>query len=274
MGSPRIGACSAWATADDLCEPCLTGGPTPTDDQLQMASDILFELSGHRFPGVCEDVVRPCGRSLSNDGPMSYSDVGSVSYAGWGRFALGDSCGCGNGRSCGCNRPSEITLGGWPVVGVSQVKVDGAIVAPSLYRVDDYRYLVRLPAADGSNPGWPCCQDVSLASTEEDTFEVSYTYGVAPPAAGVMAAAAFACEIALACTGGDGCRLPRRVTQVVRQGVTMATILDPFDFLDNGRTGVYEADLFLSTYGPGRKKRLGTQVVNPDIHRAVRRAGT
>ena len=66
--------------------------------------------------------------------------------------------------------------------------------------------------------------------------------------------------------GDDECVLPQRVTPISRQGVSW-TLLDPQDFLDNGRTGIYHVDLFLRTVNPDRA-RLRSRVFSPDLHRA------
>lgn len=273
MSAPCTNVCTPWAEladfdscacADDIDDALL-------EENLALASDILFELSGHRFAGTCQTTVRPCGRQLINDGPVRYDDIDT---AWWGyQSSWSSPCGCNEPRACGCNPPDEVTLGGWPVTSVSAVKVDGVVLDSSLYRIDDYRYLVRLPDADGSNPGWPCCQDVSLEDTEAGTWSVTYTYGQPPNRAARAAARVLGCELALSCIGSEACRLPRRVTNITRQGVTMA-VLDSFRFLEEGNTGLYEVDLFLAAYGTRRNKRLPATVVNPDLHRAVRRAGT
>ena len=67
-------------------------------------------------------------------------------------------------------------------------------------------------------------------------------------------------------------KLPKRVTNVTRQGLSMV-VLDPMDFLDDGKTGVYEVDLFLKAYNPAKLQRRAT-VMSPDIGRRARRIGT
>lgn len=265
--------CSPWTTANDVqeCGPCAAVADGVLTEMITVASDVLFALSGYRFSGICETTVRPCGGHPGSDGPIRFGDFSGA------LTGTTPGCGCGGGRACGCDSVSEITLGGWPIVEVTEVKVDGVVLdgsgADAQYRVDDHRYLVRLPDADGTQQHWPCCQRIDLASTEDDTFEVSFTYGQAPPASGVLAANVLACQLALACTGGDGCRLPARVTSITRQGLSM-TLLDPMEFLTDGMTGLYEVDLFLGVHGPKRTKRMPSAVVNPDIARAVRRTGT
>lgn len=265
--------CSPWTTANEVqtCAPCADVLDATLADMIDVASDVLFALSGYRFPGECEDTVRPCGGRPGNDGPIRQVE-GDIVPTRSTATGIQVGCGCSSPRACGCGGVSEITLGGWPVIEVTQVKLDGVVLDLARYRVDDYRYLVRLPDADGSHQSWPCCQEIDLPSTEDNTFEVSFTYGQAPPASGVLAAKVLACELALACTGGDGCRLPKRVTSIVRQGIAM-TVIDPFEFLTDGLTGLYEVDLFLGTHGAARTKRMPAAVVNPDIHRAIRRTG-
>ena len=106
---------------------------------------------------------------------------------------------------------------------------------------------------------------------EDGTFEVTFVYGTPPPPAGREAAADLACELLKGWTGGE-CNLPRRLTSITRQGVTMA-LLDPFQFLNEGKVGVYTVDLFLKTYNPGGLHRRAA-VMSPDIRRSNRRVDT
>lgn len=269
MSSPCTSACSAWASVDDICEPCdtYTTDLDLLDSSLAIASDLLFEMSGRRFPGSCSETVRPCGRSYHDGDIRGYHmDSGRPWYG---------TCGCQGG--CGCSRLSEVSLGGYPVTSVSEVKVDGVTLDAARYRVDDWKWLVRLDDADGNNPGWPCCP--SLLDDPDDTdghaFEVTFTYGTAPPPAGVRAAAVLACELVLACEPDQAnqCRIPRKARSIVRQGVSMELMVEGFDFLRDGRTGIWEIDVFLQAYNPARISRP-MAVVSPDIAPRVRRVGT
>lgn len=275
MSVPCQSACAPWSTVEDIrgCGNC-ADATLVSDETLErmiaIATDILFARTGYRFPGTCEDVVRPCGRQLRNDGPIRYTDV---QPNGWGWTSLDSGCGCNSGRSCGCRRPDEITLGGWPVSSIVSVSVDGLTLDPSTYRVDDWRYLVRLPDPDGSRHGWPCCQTIDLPATEPDTFEVRFRYGVPPPPGLKYAAEVLACELALACspaTEGQ-CRLPRGIRSQVRQGVA-TEFLNPLEFIRDGLFGIVEVDWAISQYPA--KMHGTTAFVNPDRQRSVRRAGT
>ena len=66
--------------------------------------------------------------------------------------------------------------------------------------------------------------------------------------------------------GGD-CSLPERVTSVSRQGMSW-TLLDPQDFLESGRTGIYEIDLMLASLNPARALAR-PRVFSPDLPRAT-----
>lgn len=265
MTEPRQGVCSPWTDissvqASECCPDSVDA--YLTQEVIDVASDLLFELSGRRFPGACEDVVRPCAQSIGGHEVRSFS-YNSYRWTSW--------CHCNAGPRCGCSRGSVVQLGGYPITEIDEVKVDGVALDDSLYRVDDWRYLRRLPDPDGRNPGWPCCQNIDLATTEEDTFEVSYTYGYSPPVAGQRAAAYFACQLYLSCVGDESCQLPDSVQSITRQGVSML-LINPGELFANG-TGLPRVDLFIRTYnrsggrGPAR-------ISTPDIPRHITRAGT
>lgn len=260
MAAPCQDVCSPWASANDVCAPC-DGydaiDPIVLEDALMAASNVLFHATGRQFPGSCEDVVRPTG---SWDGIDLWR--WRTYWPGWwggGRIGWdGINCGC-SGHRVGCTWLPEIDLGGGSIkiTEVTQVLIDGAVVDPSTYRVDEYRWLVRTtPNPETPNEGWPCCQSMDLPTTQVGTFEVTYTYGTPPPRGGVQAAAALACQLALACTpGAEGqCSLPERVTSITRQGVSMV-VIDPFDFLEEGRTGLYVVDQWINSVNPAGLRR-------------------
>lgn len=262
MTAPDTGVCSVWATSELM--PCDTAGWSVDliADALAAASSILFVLSGRQFPGVCEETVRPC--ALRTNQPRH----SSFSWGLWDWRPAWGSCGCRSGDICGCGSLSQIELR-QPVTEVAEVKVDGDVLDPSAYRVDDWRWLVRI---DGES--WPCCQDLSLESTEPGTFEVTYAFGTLPSPGGDRAAAALACELGKAWSPeltGE-CRLPKRVQQLTRQGVTM--VMNPADVFDEGLTGISEVDLWLRSVNP-KRDRGRLVVCSPDVPpRRWRHVGT
>jgi len=253
MPAPNTSTCDPWATMADVCSPCddYEFDTVVLEDALQVASDVLFNLTGRQWPGECTTEVRPCG------------------------YRRPDSCGCLSSTTCGCRRLSELALPG-PVVSVEEVKIDGAVVPTARYRVDDHRWLVYLPESDSAErQGWPCCQRLDLADTEDDTWVVAYTYGMAPPPGGVRAAAALGCQLALACSPEtvNQCRLPKRVTSITRQGVTLAMI-DPLTLFADGLTGLAEVDLWVQSILLGAKRRRASVWVPGQARHAIRHAGT
>ncbi len=264
-GSDRSGPCDDWIGPDDVfaISPASEIADADRDWVLaaataEAASRILYVLSDRRYPGICADTVRPCRRSIGWATPAAWGATWQVS---WGM------CGCGAPtiRACGCAGRNEVRLGGSPVLGIVEVLVDGTALASSAYRVDDAGWLVRI---DGDP--WPSTQDLDLATTEADTWSVRYFYGRQPTADGILAAQRLAGELYLARVGGT-CKLPSRVSSLVRQGMEL-TFLDPQEFLDAGRTGLYEVDLFLSAERYGRTHRA-TVVASPDRLPGVRRTG-
>lgn len=139
----------------------------------------------------------------------------------------------------------QLELGEYPITSVQAVKIDGATLPTSAYWVAEDRFLVR-----SNGEQWPSTQLQYLSDTEEDTFSVTYTWGVAPPPAVRSGARRLACEL-IAMGSGTGSALSDRVRSVSRQG-TNFELVSPQDLLEsNGRTGIYEVDLAISAYNSG-----------------------
>lgn len=256
---PNTGICSPWAAAADVCGPCIGYDLDPAllDDALQVASEILYDLTRRRWPGECADTVRPCGER--HDRAKWYPTHRTVPV-----------CGCRSSRECGCRRLSEIRLPGYPVTSIGQVTIDGDIIDPANYRVDDWRYLTWLdPDGETGRGGWPCCADPRRGIDEDDSFSVTYTYGLGPPLGGVQAAATLGCQLALACVPDAKCQLPKRITTITRSGVSLA-VLDPLSLFKDGLTGIASVDLWVASTFLGSARRPATVVV-PGRGRPVRR---
>jgi hypothetical protein len=69
---------------------------------------------------------------------------------------------------------------------------------------------------------------------------------------------------------GDTTRIPRRTTQVARQGVT-AQVASTIDVLSKGSIGIPEVDMFLLAVNPKKLQRQAT-VWSPDVGRPRRTA--
>lgn len=258
--------CTPWLDAADLIDDEACGArlvdvdPTNVQRGLDLATEVLYRLSGEKFPGLCTDVVRPCGRRPAG-GPSWRHPVSAPTWTwdrSWGVCSHpADACGS-------CTLP-RVALGRYPVESVDAVWIDGALLAASAYMVEDRRYLVRV---DGD--GWPCCQDLAGDYlTDDDTFAVEVTYGRDPDDAALVALRVYATEVALAlCPGDNDCALPQRVQSITRQGVSVA-VVDPLDFLDNDRTGIVLVDAWLKAVNP--KGRRGAARITAPTGKPVTR---
>ena len=83
-----------------------------------------------------------------------------------------------------------------------------------------------------------------------------------------MAAIEMANQMVLLETDPDACLLPDRVTSISRQGVSF-TILDPQNFLKEGRTGLYNVDLFIKSVNPVNALKKA-KIFSPDVPKGIR----
>lgn len=247
MSTPYSSLCEDWTTPEEI-EACHEPLDSTADysTAIAVATDALFALSGRQFSGECERVVRPCRTGHECRSTLWWNG------AGW--YSDGYP-------ACGCRPDSRVALSGY-VRGITEVTIDGAVVAEEKYRVDAHRWLTRLNDADGTARGWPSCQDMSAPAGEAGTFVVTYSYGRDVPQSGRDAAAELAWEVYLACLGSDACALPVGVTRVTRQGVTIEK--QELLAFGGGRTGLRAVDLFLGTVNPAGLKRAPL-IYNPDV---------
>jgi hypothetical protein len=267
MGGP----CRAWTTEAAVLDCC--GQDTDTSvliGPILAASQTLYALSGKKYSGSCEQRVRPCS-NVSCYGPWGPWGLGA---GGWGWWGEGQ-------RSCGCRALSRVPLAGH-ATRVTEVTIDGLIVDASEYRLDEHRFLTRLPDGDGDRQFWPGCQDLTLDEDQPGTFSVVYEYGIDPPVSGQLAATELACAIHQTCPGGgepvapEDCLLPNGVTKIERQGLTIS--LEAFVGWGRNPNGIWATglpltDMFLNAVNPtGRRKRRST-VWSPDIARMPRTVG-
>lgn len=245
-GSPAVDPCQAWPVIWPVtCD--VSGAGAVTGVAVSAATEVLYALSGRRF-GVCSMSIRPC-RSDCSRGLWTGWDSGN--WWEWGRWprplffnGVWYNIACGQCQSgCSCTYVSEAWLPS-PVTTVTQVKVDGVVLDPSAYRVDDWRKLVRL---DGKI--WPLCQDLTKADTQVGTWSVNVEFGEEVPVLGQLALGELACQFVKLLTGDKSCALPKPVQSLTRQGVQM-NFLDPNELFANGRIGLYLCDLFLTSENP------------------------
>jgi hypothetical protein len=264
------GPCTPWVTLAEAQEVPDADklDPDLLDEMCTVASEILYKLSGRQYAGVCTDTVLPLQRWYNIEGNQYFSPAWTNWRSWWGVHNY--ACGRPPERAGGCGPLSEITLGVYPLRTIVEVRIDGQVIDPTTYRIDDHRWLVRV---DQTGPqSWPCCSNLAADPlTDLNTFQVIDTWGTAPPVSGVRAAKRLAIELAKG-ESGEPCNLPQRVLTLQMQGVNY-TLLDPLTFLDEGKTGIYLVDLFLHAVNPNGLARRAS-VLSPDIRRPVRRAST
>jgi hypothetical protein len=231
------------------------------DRALALASATLTRLTGYRVGG-CPVTVRPCkaGCAAATTRPSYLDMAGAYGSSGfWPHIEGGvwvNSCGCAG--DCSCGPECRIALPG-PVGRVDEVKVDGAVIPASDYRIDSNNVLW---TGTGECP-FPVCQDMSLPDTEVGTFSVTYLNAWPVDSLGAYAAGIMAMEFAKACIGSNKCRLPAGVTSISRQGISIEIAAGSFP---SGFTGIREVDAYIALYNP-QPLRQAPQVWSPDIGR-------
>ena len=218
------------------------------------ASYILWSFSGRKYHGirtVTERYECPCSSPLVSRTYLSTPSIVNGSIINSSNNS--DACGCSGTVS---GRHVRLRLRGTPVRSVQKVSRDGVEISKDYYKI------VNGTTLQLSGPVHDVCG-----------LEVTYSYGVVVPMAGRLAARKLASELSKGWSGADDCALPDRVTSISRQGFSF-TVLDKQDFLEEGRTGIYEVDLFLRASNPD-KARKKSRVFSPDLPKAYRvSAGT
>jgi hypothetical protein len=209
---------------------------------IQAASEWLFDLTGRRWPGVQSVTITPdhqdCTCGYHHEGGPFWGLTGAF-WGGWG--GLG---GYGLGGYAGLTCSPAISLGKG-VRAVTQVTIDGVVVAPSTYQL--FRtsgLLVRLAdPVTNLNPGWPVWYRGDLPLTAVGTFGITFTYGADPPAGGRLAAA----QLAAAMATGEVTNLV--APKAGQKGFT---------------TGLWAVDGFVLSSSPHRIMRRA-RVLSPDV---------
>ena len=231
--------CSSWATLEDLPE----ARPALSDDRweelLLAATEILWALTGRQWSGEgCEATAR----LYHQQGVcLAYWPGGNPTMGVAAAMELIPRLVAG---STALKLPHDevtevvsVTIGATPFTG---------------YR-NQGSWLIR---SDGRS--WECCLT--------DDVTISYLWGLAPPRGGVRAAAAYAVELGRAEANDSACRLPKRVMNIQRQGISM-TLIDPQRYLDKGRLGIPDIDQWIAAVNPSGIAERGW-VWSPDVPRA------
>jgi hypothetical protein len=209
-----------WCSSADLVEPT---SPNATA-AIEWASEILFKLSGERFTGL-QQVTETYGSdvftSINLRPVVVYGDIVNLPIQTGIR---------------------DLRLRHQPVQSVVEVTFQGQLIDPSQYTLRNNAYLVKK-------------YSVPWVLDTIDSLVVTYVYGNQIPGTGKNAAIRLANEYIWKMEGSDNSALPTRINiSYTRQGETIG-VLDPMKYFDDGRTGIYEVDLFLATVNPHKAKK-------------------
>lgn len=281
------GPCQPWITTERLrrnryvkraIKADIEGDdPTPADEldemlaeALAQATDVLYRLSGSRFPGECGPIIiRPVARPKD-------ADLHGLVFRGYG--LVGSGLMGANTTSAppamsmyGLSQAPEIVLEDYPVRQIIEVTIDGVTIPEDEYELRDQMVLCRILPTESSQPteryGWPTSQRLDLPPTEPSTFSVTYIHGADPGSGGrraceLLASAWVQDELA------DDTRLPDRTVSVERQGVTVQ-MANSLDLLEKGRTGIVQVDAWLQAVNPNNLMQ-DALVFTPDRPPAAR----
>lgn len=252
----------AWEVAvpAELCSTWDDYSQTTKDSALWLASTWLWAATGRQY-GVCPVSVRPSqslrgGEILYQSFPVA-PGLGGLGEPG-GPFLFGGrwfNSGCAS-ACCGNNACAVVLRG--PVAEVFAVWVGEEEIPESAYRVDVAGGVYLLVRLDGEC--WPTCQTMTAAPGEAGSFEVTYGLGHPVPEALAIATAQLACEYGSLITGG-ACKLPARMTQLTRQGVTVE--VEP-PAPGEGLTGLPMVDNIVTALNPNGRKSPPL-LLSPDL---------
>lgn len=192
MPCPGVGPCGSWPLDLSCClvsggfpDPCLGDGtPVPTEitDQMKLAaSQFMWAVTGRQF-GCCTVTIRPC-RKKCDDSCCIPSNMGfpwtpaHLADGSWTNIACGCQDGCSCSNLCSIDLPS-------PVCSVDAVFIDGVLVDPSIYRVDDFKKLVHLGLCEClTNSKYVYGPAMGLNTANGGTFTITFTEGTTSPIA-------------------------------------------------------------------------------------------
>lgn len=223
-----------WISAADTIDPT---GPYTTS-AVEFASLILFKLSGEKYSGIQTITEVYTSEASMANASTPYLVNGNVYNLP--RYIEGHR---------------NLRLHNTPVRSIESVTYMGSVLDPSEYSLRNNSYLVRP-------------NSIPWVIDPIHELSVTYSFGTPPPAAGKRAAIRLANELILSDKGSAACALPERIQSVSRQGVSY-TIMDPQEFIANGKVGIYEIDLFLAAVNPSKAKKR-PKVFLPGTTRAER----
>lgn len=217
-----------WISANDTMDPT---GPF-TDWAVRTASWILYKLTAEKYSGIQTSTD---WYNLDSSGTLQYQP----------QIINGEMHNLPKGLSQSSNL--QLRLRRSPVLSISEIYSGGILVPFEEYELRNNAFVVRK-------------DKLAWVTAAKQELSITYTHGSPPPVAGKRAAIRLANELIMAETGDSQCALPDSVTSINRQGISY-TLLDPQVYIEKGRTGVYEIDMFIYAANPrGALKKPGIYI--------------
>ena len=238
-------ACQRFATLAELLADPAACTFTDVDDgtvleaSLDMASDMLYLLSGGRITGVCTRTMRPTpddpyqSRMSSLLSTETYPIVNYGVERGWMKRY---------------NGVETIPLRG-PNTEILEVVIDGIVLNPSEYGLMDRKFLFRRVGY------WPSANDLTLDDSRVGTWSVTYRFGRPPDMITKQAVIEVAIELANEANGKRS-GLPVGATQAFIQGVSVS-VQERSQALRDGGSHLPKLARFLGIYAPNGAPRSG-----------------
>ncbi len=217
----RTYACERFASISDIydaacgCDLTVDVDDTFVANWLDVASDLLANLSGGVVSGRCLRTVRPVWRGSC--GPASFD--WTTRFGGL----------------------ETIPLRG-PNVDIVEILIDGAVVAASDYKLLDGSFLLRI----GSE--WPKVNDLRRDDSQANTFSITYRFNPAVDTLTFLACVELTCEL-IKDARGKPSGLPRGVTQASIQGATVQ-VANRAQALRDGDEQIPVVARWMSVYAP------------------------
>jgi hypothetical protein len=255
---------SCWGTPEDIS----TLDPDKKALSEARAWYTLAAMTAYRI-GVCPTTIRPCSRGCApagswiaapasatgaNMGALPLQTIGGIFTPHITGGVWVNSCRCGSVSDCSCGSSLSAVILPGPVGAIESVVLNGELVDPTKYRVDNGNELISLDP----DIVWPSCQNMTADLESDGTFAVTYYRGMAPNEMVNSTAGVLAAEFYKACTGGK-CRLPQNVKQVVRYGVTIEVNPDLFSSM----MVIPEVAMLVNVLNPNQLKQA-PRVLSPD----------
>lgn len=217
-----------WITAAETAFPESPYAQTA----VEYATFVLYKLTAEKYPGISrttESYVAE-SRGSSHADPVSTEALQNIQRIG---------------VPTSIQYPKRLYLRGTPAHEVFSVHYGETLLDSSEYILFNKRFL---KLSNGAIWNYAC---------DQRGITVDYSYGMLPPQAGILAATTLANELLILMGEGSDmnqCRIPERVRSVSREGISF-DMVDPQEFMDDGRTGIWEIDLFIRTANPSRAKK-------------------